>query len=229
MHHTREKFEHDLQQLSDDILLMVGRVEEQLSLALAAYERLDPALAKLVNDIDREVNRTRFDIEERCVELIAMQQPAARDLRLIISALNMIVDIERMGDQAKGVMKALQHMHPSTVHDRPSEILEMGQLVLEMLRRSKEAYIQRDVKLAQQVALMDNEVDKLYARAFTAVMYRMAGAVHADEVESEYELLRIAREFERFGDLVTNVAERLIFLVTGTMKEINTDDPTPGG
>jgi phosphate transport system protein len=227
--HTREKFENDLQRLSDDILLMESRVEEQLSLALASYERLDPALAKLVNDIDREVNKTRFDIEERCVELIAMQQPAARDLRLIISALNMIVDIERMGDQAKGVMKALQHMHPNALHDRPAEILEMGQMVLEMLRRSKDAYVRRDVKLAQEVALMDNEVDKLYARAFTEVMYRMAGATDPAEVESEYELLRIAREFERFGDLVTNVAERLIFLVTGSMQEINTDDPTPGG
>ena len=123
-------------------------------------------------------------------------------------------------------MKALQHMHPSSINSRPAEILEMGQLVLEMLRRSKDAYIQRDTKLAQNVALMDNEVDKLYARAFTEIMYRMAGASNPDEVESEYELLRIAREFERFGDLVTNVAERLIFLVTGTMQEINVDDPT---
>jgi phosphate transport system protein len=227
--HTREKFDHDLQQLSDDILGMQSRVEEQLSLALASYERLDPALAKLVNDIDQEVNKARFDIEERCVALIAMQQPAARDLRLIVSALNMIVDIERMGDQAKGVMKALQHMHPSSIKSRPPEILEMGQLVLEMLRGSKEAYIQRDTKMAQVVASMDSEVDKLYARAFTEVMYRMADASSPDEIESEYELLRIAREFERFGDLVTNVAERLIFLVTGSMIEINVDDPTPEG
>jgi phosphate transport system protein len=227
--HTRERFEKDLQQLSDDILLMESRVEEQLSLALASYERLDPALAKLVNDIDREVNKTRFDIEERCVELIAMQQPAARDLRLIVSALNMIVDIERMGDQAKGVMKALSHMHPNAIKERPGEILDMGKLVLEMLRRSKEAYVLRDVKMAQEVAMMDNEVDKLYARAFTAVMFRMADASSPQEIESEYELLRIAREFERFGDLVTNVAERLIFLVTGSMQEINVDEPTPGG
>jgi phosphate transport system protein len=105
----------------------------------------------------------------------------------------------------------------------------MGQLVLEMLRRSKEAYAQRNTKLAQAVAMMDNEVDKLYARAFTEIMYRMAGASNPDVVESEYELLRIAREFERFGDLVTNLAERLIFLVTGSMTEINVDDPTPEG
>ena len=225
--HTREKFERDLQQLSDDILLMSSRVEEQLSLALASYERLDPSLASLVNDIDRQVNKTRFDIEERCLELIAMQQPAARDLRLIISVLNMIVDIERMGDQAKGVMKALQHMHTRPLVNRPPEIQQMGQLVLDMLRRSKEAYVQRDIKLAQEVGRTDDEVDKLYARAFTQVMYRMAGEQDPQQIEAEYELLRIAREFERFGDLVTNVAERLIFLVTGSMAEINADDPTP--
>lgn len=226
--HTREKFERDLQQLSDDILRMAGRVEEQLSLALASYERLDPSLASLVNEIDREVNKTRFDIEERCLELIAMQQPAARDLRLIISALNMIVDIERMGDQAKGVMKALQHMHQRPLVNQPPEIAQMGQLVLEMLRRSKLAYAQRDIKMAQEIGESDSEVDKLYARAFTQIMYRMAGASDPDQIEAEYELLRIAREFERFGDLVTNIAERLIFLVTGSMSEINVDDPTPG-
>jgi phosphate transport system protein len=225
--HTREKFEKDLQQLSDDIMLMANRVEEQLSLALASYERLDPSLAGLVNDIDRQVNKTRFEIEERCLELIAMQQPAARDLRLIISALNMIVDIERMGDQAKGVMKALQHMHQRPLVNPPPEILQMGQMVLEMLRRSKEAYMQRDTVMAKAVGQMDDEVDKLYAKAFTQVMYRMAGAGDPAEIEAQYELLRIAREFERFGDLVTNIAERLIFLVTGSMKEINADDPTP--
>ena len=227
--HTREKFDRDLQQLNDDIMAMASRVEKQLSLALAAYERLDPSLAALVNEIDREVNKTRFDIEERCLELIAMQQPAARDLRLIIAALNMIVDIERMGDQAKGVMKALQHIRQPVLADRPVEIQQMGELVLNMLRRAKQAYAERDIQLAREVGQADNEVDKLYAQAFTKIMYRMAGAGDANQIEAEYELLRIAREFERFGDLVTNIAERLIFLVTGSMGEINTDDPTPEG
>lgn len=223
--HTREKFENDLQKLSEDILLMASRVEEQLSLALAAYDRLDPSLASLIADLDREVNRSRFAIEDKCVELIAMQQPAARDLRLIVSALNMIVDLERMGDQAKGVMKALQHMHIRPVKTRPAEIHQMGVLVLEMLRRAKDAYVRRDIDLAREVAASDDEVDKLYARAFTEIMFRMADTNSPEEVESEYELLRIAREFERFGDLTTNVAERLVFLVTGRMAEMNVDEP----
>lgn len=223
--HARERFEHDLQKLSEDILLMASRVEEQFSLALAAYDRLDPSLANLVNELDREVNRTRFAIEDKCVELIAMQQPAAGDLRLIVSALNMIVDIERMGDQAKGVMKALVHMHTRPMKSRPPEIHQMGVMVLDMLRRAKDAYVRRDIELAREVAASDDEVDKLYARAFTEIMYRMADTNSTEEVEAEYELLRIAREFERFGDLTTNVAERLVFLVTGSMAEINVDEP----
>ena len=221
--HIRERFEHDLEQLNQNILTMIDRVEEQLSLALAAYDQLDPTLGNLITDLDRQVNTIRFEIEEKCLELIAMQQPAARDLRLIVAALNMIVDIERMGDQAKGVNKALQHMHQRPMENRPPEIKQMGLLVLDMLRQAKQAYANRDVDLARVVAGSDDEVDKLYAKAFTQIMYRMAGADTPGQVEAEYELLHIAREFERFGDLVTNVAERSIFLVTGSMTEINVE------
>jgi len=219
----RERFDHELELLNASILQMMDRVEEQMSLALAAYDRLDPSLGGLINDLDREINRTRFAIEEKCLELIAMQQPAARDLRLIVAAMNMIVDLERMGDQAKGVSKALHHMHMGSMEDRPPEIKEMGLLVLDMLRQAKQAYAERNLDLARLVAGSDDEVDKLYARAFTQIMYRMADATTPEQVEAEYELVRIAREFERFGDLVTNIAERAVFLVTGSMDELNVD------
>lgn len=225
--HPREKFEADLKRLSDHILLMIDTVQEQMTLALSAYDSLDPHLREKVGNLDREVNRLRFDIEEKCLELIAMQQPAARDLRLIVAVMNMIVDLERMGDQAKGVMKALNHMHTRPMENRPAEIHRMGELVLDMLGNAKNAYVTRDIELARLTAQADEEVDKLYARAFTAVMYRMADADTPDKVEAEYELLRVAREFERFGDLVTNIAERLVFLVTGTMRELNLDQPAP--
>lgn len=219
----REHFDRELQQLSDSIIIMASRVEEELSIVLAAYERLDPTLASVVTNLDRQVNKMRFEIEERCILLIAKQQPAARDLRLIIATLNMIVDLERMGDQAKGVSKALHRLHGRPRGTLPPEIAEMGREVLEMLRSVKTAYANRDINLAQQVARQDDEVDKLYARAFTQIMYQLAGSGSPEEAENEYEVLRIAREFERFGDLVTNVAERLIFIVTGSMEEVNVE------
>lgn len=219
----REHFDRELQHLSDSIMLMMSRVEEELSVVLAAYERLDPTLAAVVGDLDRQVNKMRFDIEERCIVLIATQQPAARDLRLIIASLNMIVDLERMGDQAKGVAKALKRLHGRPEGKLPAEIAEMGRIVLDMLRQLKVAYANRDIQLASQVAKRDDEVDKLYARAFTQIMYRLSGAATVEETEDIYEVLRVAREFERVGDLITNVAERLIFLVTGSMEEVNVE------
>ena len=213
----RERFEHELEQLNANILLMMGKVEEQISLALAAYAQLDPSLGDRIKILDREVGRMRFEIEEKCLELIAMQQPAARDLRLIVAAMNMIVDIERMGDQTKGVHKALRRMHTRPMEIRPPEIEEMGQLVFAMLRQARQAFTDRDLDRARLIAGSDDGVDKLYAKAFTEVMYRMADAGTPEQVETEYELLRIAREFERFGDLVINVAEWSIFLVTGTI------------
>ena len=126
----REHFDRELQQLSDAILLMASRVEEELSIVLAAYERLEPTLASVVSDLDRQVNKMRFEIEEQCLLLIARQQPTASDLRLIIASLNMIVDLERMGDQAKGVAKALKRLHNKPLEKLPSEIADMGHLVL---------------------------------------------------------------------------------------------------
>jgi phosphate transport system protein len=175
-----------------------------------------------VNDLDRQVNKMRFEIEEQCLLLIARQQPTASDLRLIIASLNMIVDLERTGDQAKGVAKALKRLHNKPLEKLPSEIADMGHLVLAMLRQIKDAYANRHVALAQQVARQDDEVDKLYARAFTQLMFRLSSSSSlAEQTQDDYEVLRIAREFERFGDLITNVAERLVLIVTGSMEETN--------
>ena len=146
-------------------------------------------------------------------------------MRLIISALNMIVDLERIGDQAKGVVKALHHLHKRPVDAPPLAIKKMGVIVLDMLHKAKEAYASRNVELAQTIGEQDDEVDSLYAQAFTTVMYRMADANTPEEIEDWYEVLRAAREFERAGDLVTNVAEQVIYLVTGNLFEINVDRP----
>src|SRR5690606_13274839 len=103
----------------------------------------------------------------------------------------------------------------------PPEIGAMGHMVLDMLRQIKEASANREIVQAQKVAAMDDEGDKLYARAFTQIMYQLAGSRSLEAGETDYEVLRVPREFERFGDLVTNLADRLIFLVTGSMDEVN--------
>lgn len=219
----RERFKNQLDRLRDDILAMGSMVEEELHLALKAAEDLDASLAYKVQISDKSVNEKRFDVEEKCTTIISTQQPTARDLRAIIAVMNMIVDLERMGDQAKGIAKAVLRMEENPAPQQPVELKEMGKIVLSMLRQTMAAYANGDIALAQQVSYRDDEVDDLYAQLFSRIMIRMARSESPDKCQSIYEYLRIARELERFGDLATNVAERAIYINTGMLQEINVD------
>ena len=220
---TRAHFDRKLSELRDDILLMSSRVAEELKLALEALNTLSTEKAKEVQAADRVVNKARFDIEEKCFLLIATQQPAARDLRTIVTAMNIIIDLERMGDQAKGIAKVIPHLLKNPSQERPPELQQMGTLVSRMFEQVMLAYTNGNTDLARMVGHQDDEVDAIYASVFTRIMGQMAQAGSPDKVEAAYELLRVARELERFGDLVTNVAERIVYLVTGSLEEINTD------
>lgn len=220
---TRAHFDQQLDELREEIMLMGSRVEAELKLALAAYQDLDQDKAKQVYAADRDVNKARYEIEERCFTLIVTQQPAAGDLRNIVTALNIIVDLERMGDQAKGIAKVVPHLLKNPDQHRPAELVQMSELVGRMLNQVLVAYAHSNVDLARVVASQDDEVDALYARVFNQIMSQMAETGNTDKVEAAYELLRVARELERFGDLATNLAERTIYLVTGAFDEINID------
>lgn len=220
---VRAHFDRKLSELRDDILLMGSRVEEELKLAIEALNTLNPDKAHEVYAADRVVNRLRFEIEEKCFSLIVTQQPAARDLRTIMTAMNIIVDLERMGDQAKGIAKVIPHLLKVPIPERPLELKQMAEMVGRMLNQVLLAYARSNVDLARVLAKQDNEVDMLYAQVFAKIMQQMAQTNSPDRIEANYELLRVARELERFGDLATNIAERVVYLVTGTFEEMNTD------
>lgn len=222
----RERFERKLEELRSDILKMGILVEAELKLALRALDTLDADLANQVILADVEVNEMRFSIEEKCFALIVTQQPAAGDLRAIIAVMNIIVDLERMGDQAKGIAKVIPHIAQHIHWPKPIELKQMGEMVVTMLRQSMTAYQHDNVDLAQLVADQDDEVDTLFARVFSQIMTQMTETGQTDKVEASYEMLRVARELERFGDLATNIAERVIYRVTGHFKEINLDQAT---
>ena len=137
--------------------------------------------------------------------------------------MNMIVDLERMGDQTKGIAKVIpslmQHPNPAQI----PQLKQMGDMVGLMLRQSMTAYAHSNVDLAKLVTTQDDEVDRLYANLFNEIMQQMAKTGSPDKVEANYEILRAARELERFGDLATNVAERVIYIVTGNLHETNVD------
>lgn len=225
---TRKHFTQELNQLRDQIITMGSYVAEELRHALAALNDLDLTKAGYVTSLDKQVNSIRFAIEERCFLIIATQQPAAGDLRLVFAAANMIVDLERMGDQAKGIAKLIPQLtlHPDLQH--PGELDRMGKLVGAMLQDALRAFADGDVALSQNVAERDPEVDSLYANVFTQIMFMLAQSSDPERVRVIYELLRCARELERFGDLVANFAERSIYLVTGSMPGDNHAVDLPG-
>jgi phosphate transport system protein len=219
----RKQFENKLNELRDEILKMAAMVEQQLQYALKALEKSDKDLARQVVREDAAVNAERFAIEGRCIELIATQQPVARDLRLVVAVLNMIVDLERMGDQAKGIAKIVPRLAAQPKVSHPPELKKMGGIVTAMLNQCMAAYAENNVELAKSVASQDTEVDDLYARAFSRIMESMAEAKKEKKVKAAYDVLRAAQELERFGDLATNIAERIIYIATGRLQEINTE------
>lgn len=219
----RDRFNQQLGELRDDILKMGSMVEEELQLALSAFETMDLDLAQQVFEADKAVNAARYEIEEKCFTLIVTQQPAAGDLRSIVAVMNMIVDLERMGDQAKGIAKIIRRFQQHGSPAQPAELRLMGQTVGAMLHDSLTAYAQGNVDQARHVVERDDEVDRYYAQIFTKIMEKMAESESPNKVEANYEVLRTARELERFGDLATNIAERAIYLVTGSTHDLNND------
>ena len=225
----RHQFRHTLDELRDQIILMGSYVREQLLLAMKSLEYLDLHAAQQVYDADLEVNRMRFEIEERCFLLVATEAPTASDLRLVFAATNMIVDLERMGDQAKGIAKAARKLKAIPNIVRPAELYQMGELVEAMLSDALRAYAEADLALSRQIPSRDDEVDMLYAQAFTQIMYMMAKTDDPNRIEIIYHLQRTARELERFGDLVSNFAERSIYLATGELPDESRRVPTAKG
>ncbi len=226
---VRKQFEGKLDELRDDILKMSEMVDAQLKQALKALETLDKDLAHRVISSDAAVNAERFTTEEKCLEVIATQQPVAHDLRLIVAVMNMIVDLERMGDQAKGIAKLVPKLTDHPFGALPPELKQMGEIVSAMLNQCMEAYAQDDIDLARLAANRDDEVDALNAHVFSQIMEDMVEAKKRQRIKAAYEVLRVSQELERFGDLATNIAERIIYITTGRLEETSgkSDVPKP--
>ncbi len=158
---TKRYFDQELDRLRNHVLQMGQLVETELHGALQALETLDKDLAKQVIESDQLVNDTRFEIEDDCFKLIATQQPAASDLRMIVAVMNIIVDLEQIGDKAKDICETLLQVKRFQKMEKPSELKVMGDLVSSMLHLSLQAYAEGDIALAKQVASREVEVDQM--------------------------------------------------------------------
>jgi phosphate transport system protein len=214
----RTAFHKRLREIQNDVLAMGSMVEKAINLSIEALKDRDLDKAHKVITDDLKINKMRFTIEEKCVQLIATQQPMAGDLRAIICVLNIITDIERIGDHAEGIAKIVE-----MIGDEPSlkpliDIPRMAEKATDMLHRSLDALINRDADAAKQIVIEDNEVDDLYDQVFRELLTFMAE--DPKTITRATRLIWVAHNLERSADRVTNICERVVYMVTGKMEEL---------
>jgi phosphate transport system protein len=216
----RELFNKELQQVQDEMLVMASMVEKAIERAVASLKSRDAKQAQKVIDDDFKINQQRFGIEEECLLLIATQQPIASDLRIIAAVLNIITDLERMGDHAEGIATI-----SIMIGDEPPlkpliDVPRMDELARSMLRRSVDAFMRRDADSARQIAAEDDLIDQLYEQVYRELLTFMMA--DPGTINRATHLLWVAHNLERIADRVTNICERTVFLTTGKMEEFNT-------
>ncbi|HXC40241.1 MAG TPA: phosphate signaling complex protein PhoU [Burkholderiales bacterium] len=214
--HTSKQFDAELEQARKQVLLMGGLVEQQIVYAIEALRRGDAGLTAQVVEVEVEVNRLEREVDEMCTTVIALRQPNANDLRLIMTMLKVTTDIERIGDEAKKIaLYAAQRgrgMGRATL-PRLSEITSMADLVKEMLRRALDAFARMDVESAASIAQRDLAVD----RSFQSILRELLTYMIEDPrtISASIDVLFVAKALERIGDHAKNITEYVVYLIKG--------------
>jgi phosphate transport system protein len=219
MMEIRGSFHKKLREIQDDILIMGSMVSKATMLAIQALQNRDLTLAKQIIADDEKINHKRFDIEEKCIQLIATQQPMASDLRIIVSALNIITELERIGDYAEGNAKITIMIGDEPPLKPLIDIPRMAEKTVDMLNRSLTAFIDHDAEAARKISAEDDFIDNLYDQVFRELLTFMAQ--DPKTITRATRLIWVTHNLERSADRVTNICERIVFLVTGKMQEIN--------
>ncbi|MEK7777738.1 MAG: phosphate signaling complex protein PhoU [Chloroflexota bacterium] len=212
-------FDQRLRELQDELLVLGSMVEKAIAKTLDALKRRDMEASRQVIKEDDAIDLQRFQLEDKCVELIATQQPVARDLRRIIAILHISVELERMGDYAEGIGKISLMMGEEPPLKPLIDIPRMAEKATSMLRRSLDALVNRDIVEAMAVCKADDAVDALHDQVYRELLTYMIQ--DPKTIQRATYLLWVAHDLERFADRATNIAERVIYLVTGKMTEIN--------
>ena len=212
----REYYESQLAKLNTEMIQMGARCEDAISGAIQALLENNRALAEKVEGFELEIDQYERDIERLCMRLLLLQQPVATDLRVVSSALKMISDLERIGDQAEDIAEIITFLGGRGA-ENSNLLREMARSTIKMVTESVDAYVKHDTALADQVIAEDDTVDDYFARVKKDLIKRIAQ--DPDDGEFALDLLMIAKYFERIGDHATNIAEWVIFSVTGEHKE----------
>jgi phosphate transport system protein len=211
-------FKKGLRDIENDVVAMGGMVEKAIERAVEALKKRDLTLAHKVMAEDAKINQKRFDIEDRCIRLVAAQKPTVSELQVVAAVFNIIVDLERTGDYADGIAKIAIMIGDEPPLKPLIDIPRMAEIAIEMTHGSLQAFVNRDVEKAKKVISLDNVVDGLYDQVFRELITFMM--VDPKTIDRATRLIWVAHNLERAADRSTNICERVAFLVTGKMEEI---------
>jgi len=215
---VRESFSKHIKELEEEVMQMGRMVIDAINRSVEALKNLDINAAQQVISNDALINKKRWDLEEKCIDLIATQQPVASDLREIVAVLFVAGELERMGDYAEGIGR-IAVMHGSEPLLKPLvDIPRMAEVCISMLEKSLDAFLQRDADAAEIICNEDDQVDQLYEQVYRVLLSYMIEDPRT--ITKATHLIWAAHNLERIGDRVTNICERTVFLATGIMKEI---------
>lgn len=221
----RTHYDQELRGIQDELLRMGSLLNAAINQSLLALANRDVALARQIIADDAQINAVRFEIEERCTTILATQQPAAGDLRAVIAAMHIVSDLERMADHAAGIAKVVIKMGDEPLLKPLIDIPRMADECRNMINKSLDAYLKRDAVAAQAVAARDDIIDDLYQQIFRELLTFMLE--NPNTTTRALYLLFAAHNLERIGDRAVNIAERVIYLTSGHMKELNAGPLAP--
>jgi len=211
---TRIRFQRSLDDLKENLLVMAGLAEQSIQRAIEAYRVRDLSICDLVSRSEIAINRLERDIDQAALDLLAMEQPMAIDLRFILSVIKINADLERVGDAAKAISDRVHSMDQMAQAELPVDIPRMAALAADMVRRSLQSFIEANSQMALTVITMDDAVDAMNRAAYKSLTKVMAEESHL--APQALNALMICRNLERVADHATNIAEDVIFWVQGT-------------
>jgi phosphate transport system protein len=219
---TRETLDRQIRHIQDEVLLLGSMVENSTMAAIDTLKNRDPQAARQIYDQDQNINEKRYAIENAILILIATQQPMAHDLRMQAAILEVITELERMGDYAKGIAKITVRLGDADIPIPIREIEKMAKLGVDMLHRSLTAFVDENAAMAAAIPAEDNAVDELFQIVYHFVVKTMIEK--PETIDTANLLLWVAHNLERLADRVTNICERTVFIATGELMEMDPYD-----
>jgi phosphate transport system protein len=216
---TRGMLDRELTQIQNNILRLGSMVEHAILRSIEALKKRDVDLAQQIITDDEKVNALRYAVEEQCLTVIATQQPVAGDLRTIVAAMHIATEMERMADHAEGIAQLVTRLADEPLLKPLIDVPRMADIACEMLHASLDAFLDRDPKAAMTAAARDDEIDQLYDQVFRELLTYMLQDPR--NINRATFLLWVAHNLERIADRITNISERVVFMTTGELKELD--------